>query len=89
MSFSYAQPTTALLLSLSGFIILLNLVGFILDRLLYCGLIGQVLLGLAWGNAGLSLIPLDLEVSITNLGYIGLLLLVFEGMFLYDPICNQ
>jgi hypothetical protein len=59
--------------------LLLNVANAVLDRIVYCGLLGQVLVGIAWGTPGAKWLSTQMEQVIVQLGYIGLVLLVFEG----------
>ncbi|KAK6431865.1 hypothetical protein LTR95_011968 [Oleoguttula sp. CCFEE 5521] len=76
---SYHEPSIQTLLVLSSFLLLLNFLNFVLNRLLYCGLIGQILLGILYGTPGANWLSLEVQVSVMQLGYIGLLLVVYEG----------
>ncbi|KAF3763468.1 hypothetical protein M406DRAFT_48582 [Cryphonectria parasitica EP155] len=78
-SLSYAEPSIVTLTILSGFLLLLNVVNYGLDKLLYCGLIGQVFLGIAWGAPGANWLPFSVQEAIMQIGYIGLILIVYEG----------
>ncbi|EPE05331.1 na+ h+ antiporter [Ophiostoma piceae UAMH 11346] len=78
-SLPYHEPSIETLLILSSFIILLNAINWIVDKWLFCGLVGQILIGVAWGAPGGQLLASDTEKAIVELGYIGLILLVFEG----------
>ncbi|KIL90492.1 hypothetical protein FAVG1_06224 [Fusarium avenaceum] len=49
------------------------------NKLAYCGLIGQVALGVAWGTPGAKWLSREVEDAVVQLGYLGLILLVFEG----------
>lgn len=64
----------------TSFLLLLNLVNAALDKVLYCGLLGQVLIGIAWGTPGAKWLTVTVEETIVQWGYLGLILLVFEGM---------
>lgn len=78
-SLPYHEPGIATVLTQGGLLLALNLVNAVLDRIIYCGLIGQLLVGMAWGVPGANWLALDVQQSIQQLGYIGLLLLVYEG----------
>ncbi|KAI8965340.1 Sodium/hydrogen exchanger family-domain-containing protein [Daldinia sp. FL1419] len=78
-SLPYHEPSITQLLTLSSFLLALNGINALLDRALYCGLVGQVLIGVAWGAPGGNWLSDDLQHAIVQLGYIGLVLLVFEG----------
>ena len=76
---SFQEPPIKTILILSSFLILLNAVNHLLDRLIYCGLIGQVLIGVAYGTPGARWLDKGTEQIIVQLGYLGLILLVYEG----------
>lgn len=48
LALSYHEPDIILILAQSSFLILLNVVGSMIDHYFYCGLVAQVLLGMAW-----------------------------------------
>jgi Kef-type K+ transport system membrane component KefB len=77
----YHEPGITVLLSLTSFLLLLNVARYILDHLLYCGLIGEILLGIVYGLpvGGTSWLSLGTQETIQALGYLGLIGLVFEG----------
>ncbi|GAB0139056.1 hypothetical protein EsDP_00007272 [Epichloe bromicola] len=78
-SLPYHEPGITTILIQSSFLILLNVLNSIFDQVLYCGLIAQILLGIAWGTPGSKWLESSVETAITQLGYLGLLLLVYEG----------
>lgn len=78
-SLAYDEPPTRTIVILSGFLLLLNAVNYGLDRWVYCGLLGQVLLGIAWGTPGAKWLSDGLEHSVVQLGFLGLNLIVYEG----------
>jgi Kef-type K+ transport system membrane component KefB len=80
-SLPYHEPGIEDILILSSFLLVLNIVNSVLDRTLYCGLVGQVLVGIAWGTPGGKLLSSSLEDAIVQLGYLGLIMIVYEGMF--------
>lgn len=80
-SLPYHEPGIVAILILVSFLLLLNIVNAALDRVLYCGLLGQVLIGIAWGTPGAKWLSTDVEEVIVQLGYLGLILLVYEGLF--------
>jgi hypothetical protein len=79
-SLPYHEPGIVVILVLASFLLLLNVVNAALDRVLYCGLLGQVLVGIAWGTPGAKWLYESLEETVVQLGYLGLILLVYEGM---------
>lgn len=78
-SLPFHEPPIATILVQSSLLICLNVVNAILDNVLYCGLVGQILLGIAWGTPGANWLSSNVERAIVQLGYLGLLLLVYEG----------
>ncbi|KAI9655528.1 MAG: hypothetical protein M1821_005321 [Bathelium mastoideum] len=78
-SLPYVEPNIVTVLVLSSFLLLSNVLNSLLDKLIYCGLVGQVLLGVAWGTPGGNWISGAAENTIVQLGYLGLILLVYEG----------
>ena len=75
----YAEPGIVTILVQSSFFLLSNVINSVLDHVLYCGLVGQVLLGMAWGTPGAKLLSEPFEDIATQLGYLGLIAIVFEG----------
>ncbi|KAK7998640.1 Sodium/hydrogen exchanger [Apiospora marii] len=78
-SLAYHEPGLEDILVLAAFLLALNLVNAVLDRTLYCGLVGQVFVGVAWGTPGAGWLSGAAERAVVQLGYLGLVLVVFEG----------
>ncbi|QDS70207.1 hypothetical protein FKW77_006882 [Venturia effusa] len=78
-SLPYHEPDIVTILVQASFLLVLNAVNYALDSLLYCGLVGQLLIGIAWGTPGAKWLPSEVETVIVQLGYLGLILLVYEG----------
>jgi hypothetical protein len=79
---SYHEPGIVIILIHASFLLLLNGLNYALDRIIYCGLVGQILIGIAWGTPGAKWLGASSEQLIVQLGYLGLILLVYEGIFL-------
>jgi len=47
--------------------------------MVYCGLIGQILVGVAFGIPGADWLAQDVQSTVMQLGYLGLILIVYEG----------
>jgi Kef-type K+ transport system membrane component KefB len=77
-SFAYHEPSTAQILTLSSFLVLLNLFGWGAQALLSAGLLGQILIGIIFGTPVAGWID-RWEETFVALGYVGLLLVVYEG----------
>ena len=77
----YEEPGIASILSLTSFLLLLNGTRCVLDRLLYCGIIGEILIGIIWGLpiGGTAWLTEGSQETIQAFGYLGLIGLVFEG----------
>jgi hypothetical protein len=85
----YHEPGVVAILILTSFLLLLNALNYALDRIVYCGLVGQILIGIAWGTPGAKWLGAASEQFIVQLGYLGLILLVYEGILtssLFDSV---
>lgn len=78
-SLPYREPDIVTILIQTSFLLLLNITNFLLDRAVYCGLVGQIFIGVAWGTPGAKWLSTEAEDTVVQLGYLGLLLLVYEG----------
>ncbi|KAL4804990.1 Sodium/hydrogen exchanger family-domain-containing protein [Aspergillus unguis] len=78
-AFAYHEPSIATILNQTGLLLVLNIINTCLDKLLYCGLIGQLFVGILWGTPGAKWLDRDVETVIQQLGYLGLIMLVYEG----------
>jgi hypothetical protein len=68
-AFAYHEPAISTVLNQTGLLLVLNLVNTCLDKLLYCGLIGQLFVGILWGTPGAKWLDRDMETVIQQLGY--------------------
>ncbi|RVX71032.1 hypothetical protein B0A52_03397 [Exophiala mesophila] len=75
----YHEPGIVTILILVSFLLFLNAANHIIDKILYCGLLAQLFLGIGWGTPGANWLGRDFEHVAVNLGYLGLLLIVYEG----------
>ena len=77
----YSEIGITVILSLTSFIIFLNSMRYILDQLLYCGIIGEILIGTLYGLpvGGTAWLSQGVQEAVQSLGYLGLIGLVFEG----------
>jgi hypothetical protein len=48
----YREPGIVTILVQSSFLLILNVVNTLFDKLIFCGLLGQVFIGTAWGTPG-------------------------------------
>lgn len=77
--FTYHEPTTAGLLILSTYLYLLNVFGWIAQELLSADLLGQILLGVIYGSPLAEWLEIAWQETFVDVGYVGLLLIVYEG----------
>lgn len=75
----YEEPGIVTILVQASFFLALSIVNSILDNVFFCGLVGQVLIGMAWGTPGAKILSHQFEEMAMQLGYLGLILIVFEG----------
>ena len=73
----YEEPGIATILVLSSFLLLLNIMNYVLNYLIYCGLLGQIFDGVVWSQA--SLLGDTSESLMVQIGYLSLVLLAYEG----------
>ncbi|CAG8428223.1 unnamed protein product [Penicillium salamii] len=78
-AFAYHEPSVKTVLNYTGFLLVLNIANTCLDKLLYCGLIGQLFIGVLWGTPGAKWLDRETETVIQQIGYLGLILLIYEG----------
>jgi uncharacterized membrane protein YeaQ/YmgE (transglycosylase-associated protein family) len=79
-SHTYHEPSATLLVIITSFLYFLNLFGWIAQKLVSAGLLGQILIGIIYGTPVAGWLGEDLEEAIVGIGYVGLLIVVFEGM---------
>lgn len=77
----YEEPGITTILSLTSFLLLLNASRYVLDRILYCGIIAEIIIGIIWGLpvGGTAWVSACTQKTIQEFGYLGLIGLVFEG----------
>ncbi|CAK7212622.1 hypothetical protein SCUCBS95973_001526 [Sporothrix curviconia] len=76
---TYEEPHIDTVLVQASLLLVLNVANWALDRLLYCGPVGQILVSVAWGTPGSKILSAAAEEVAVQLGYLGLILIVFEG----------
>jgi hypothetical protein len=78
-SLPYHEPPLSTLLPLSAFLLCLQIVAYPFN-LISSGLLGQILVGIIFGTPLASWLSLPTQQAIVQLGYIGLILLCYEGI---------
>ena len=76
---AYEAPALPILLTISSFIYLLNVAEHIFSSLISAGLIGSLSIGIIFGPDASNILPTYIQTSFIIIGYIGLILLVFEA----------
>lgn len=77
--FTYHDPAIKDLLVLSSYLYLLNVFEWIAQYVLSAGLLGQILLGIIYGSPLAEWLDVHWQETFVVVGYVGLLLIVFEG----------
>ncbi|EFX05006.1 cation/H+ exchanger [Grosmannia clavigera kw1407] len=85
---AYEEPPIRVVLVQTFFLLLLNVLNWALDALLYSGLVGQILIGMAWGTPGAGILSLNTEHAVVQIGYLGLILLVYEGGLVWKDLAE-
>lgn len=75
----FEEPDAITLLIYSSFLLFLNGLNYILNRFIFCGLVGQILLGVCYGVPGTNWLSKHSQETFMELGYIGLILMVYQG----------
>ncbi|KAG9639411.1 Sodium/hydrogen exchanger, partial [Aureobasidium melanogenum] len=75
----YHEPGIVTILIQASFLLILNGINWVLDNVIYCGLVGQILIGVAWGTPGANWLSQEVQDTVMQLGYLGLILIVYEG----------
>ncbi|KAF8810292.1 Sodium/hydrogen exchanger [Phlegmacium glaucopus] len=75
----YEVPSLPVILTISAFLYLLNVANFLFSHLINAGLLGPLLIGIIFGPQVANLLSTAVQETFILLGYIGLVLLVFEG----------
>ncbi|KAB5566231.1 Cation/H+ exchanger [Coniochaeta sp. 2T2.1] len=75
----YHEPTIVPLLVLISFFVFLTLSEWASNKIFRAGLIGQIVVGLIYGVPIGNILALEWQETFLALGYLGLLLIIFEG----------
>lgn len=71
--------TVISILTLISFFFFLAIAEWISDKIISAGLIGQIIVGLIYGSPIGNILAVDWQETFLALGYIGLILIIFEG----------
>lgn len=75
----YHEPDIISILVLISFLFSLSCLGWVFNRLIRAGLVGQILLGILYGAPVGNILKAEWQETFLALGYIGLILIIFEG----------
>lgn len=75
----YHEPDTIRILVLVSFFVFLSSVGWIFNKAIRAGLIGQILIGILYGAPVGDILDTEWQETFMALGYVGLILIIFEG----------
>jgi NhaP-type Na+/H+ or K+/H+ antiporter len=76
----YHEPDIVSILTVISFFILLTVSAWLSNKIFRAGLIGQIVVGLIYGVPIANILPVEWQETFLALGYIGLILIIFEGM---------
>ncbi|KAI5824985.1 Sodium/hydrogen exchanger [Schizophyllum commune Tattone D] len=76
---TYEAPSIPTLLTLSSFLYLNSAASSLFDRLIHANLLGPLLVGIIYGPQVANILPTDALTTFINVGYVGLLIIVFEA----------
>lgn len=76
---SYHEPSVIPVLTLISFFFILSIANWVADKIFRAGLIGQIIVGLLYGIPVGNILLLEWQETFVALGYIGLLIIIFEG----------
>lgn len=75
----YHEPDIISVLTLISFFVLLTVAEWLSNKIFRAGLIGQIIVGLIYGVPIANILALEWQEAFLALGYIGLILIIFEG----------
>ncbi|KAJ6562491.1 Cation/H+ exchanger [Mycena capillaripes] len=76
---AYATPQISLILTVGSFLYLINVAETVFTRFINAGLLGSLCIGILFGSEVSDILPEAIQSTFIALGYIGLLLIVFEA----------
>jgi NhaP-type Na+/H+ or K+/H+ antiporter len=76
---AYHEPSIISILTLISFFFFLAVAEWLADKIIRASLIGHIIVGLIYGVPIGNILALDWQETFLALGYIGLILIIFEG----------
>jgi hypothetical protein len=81
-SVPYEEPSHSTLLVLASFVLLVNGARVLFDAISHIGILGELAIGVIYGAPLAGWIERDVQAALIELGYLGLLAIVFHGALL-------
>ena len=78
-SFIYHEPSLPTLLVLIAFLFFLQFGRYVAQKIFSAGLLGEIAVGIIFGSPLANLLGIDWQATFLAIGYLGLILIVFEG----------
>jgi hypothetical protein len=85
---NYHEPSAIALLTLTSFIYLLQVFRDLADKICSAGLLGEIALGIIFGKPLADILDRAWEETFMDLGYLGLVLIVFEGVCTEEAVVD-
>ncbi|KAF7342118.1 putative Na(+)/H(+) antiporter GerT [Mycena venus] len=82
---AYTTPNIPLILTVGSFLYLINVAEAVFARFINAGLLGSLCVGILFGSEVSNILPEAFQSAFITLGYIGLLLIVFEAGLSTNP----
>ncbi|KAJ7846025.1 Cation/H+ exchanger [Mycena olivaceomarginata] len=82
---AYTTPEVPLILTVGSFFYLVNVAEAVFARFVNAGLLGSLCVGILFGPEVSNIIPEAIQSAFVTIGYIGLLLIVFEAGLSTNP----
>ncbi|RAK96881.1 cation:proton antiporter [Aspergillus ibericus CBS 121593] len=76
---AYHEPGIVDILTIVSFFYIVSLAEWISAKILRAGIVGQIAVGIVYGRPLADILALDWQETFLALGYIGLILIIFEG----------
>lgn len=70
------------ILVIISFFFILSLAEWISARVIQAGIIGNIAVGIIYGVPLANILEMDWQKTFLSLGYIGLILIIFEGLYI-------
>jgi membrane-bound ClpP family serine protease len=76
----YHEPSIVQILVIISFFLFLSLAEWLSARIIRAGIIGQIAVGIIYGKPLADILELEWQHTFIALGYVGLILIIFEGI---------